>query len=153
MSHKNKFLTAAGALALIAGATFLPLSAMAQDFTVNPAFSDYGSWDLNDDGRIIEEEFSLNSYSVMDRDQDALISEDEWNDYTSNWFDPYEVNYGDFEYYDTDQSGKIDEREYSYVLEDTDLYAYWDYDSDGYVADTEYYDAINVYAGYDSDSY
>lgn len=91
---------------------------------------------------------------MIDYNDDNYIDEQEWNDYTTIWYEPYDnVSYNntyDFNYYDTDNDGYIEVSEYEAAY-DNSLYEAWDTDNDGYIDYFDYDTTANMYVDYDND--
>ncbi len=143
---KNERLLAASALTI--GAV-LAISASAQAET---NYTYYG-YDMDNDGYLEETEYVRYSYDLIDYDDDGVIDEGEWDDYTSVWYDPYDIDYGygnAFSDYDVDNDGNLEMNEYTTAYDDN-LYDMWDIDGDGYVEAYEYDQVASTYIDYDDD--
>ena len=137
-------LAAIGILMLVACSAVYP--ALANTFERSPQnFSLYEGWDADHSGYIDKKEFNTYSYVIIDNDMDGKINAAEWIDNTVQWYVPYDLDFGEFDEYDRDNSGYLEESEYAFALKDTGLYAYWDYDNNGYVSASEYGEAVHVY--------
>lgn len=144
---KNTFKSLLAGAALTFGAA-VTLSAPAQATTTNYTYAGY---DTDNDGYLEEVEYVRYSYDLIDRDDSGMIDSKEWDDYTSVWYDPYDVTYtGEFEYYDTDNDGFIEVSEYENAY-DEDIYQAWDTDNDGFVEVEEYNTAASTYEEHDDE--
>jgi len=114
--------------------------------------SSFDRYDRDNNDRFNNNEFATYTYYTIDYNNDNMISEDEWDTYTSVWYDPLSVEYDtsyDFAYYDSDNDGYLEANEYVAAY-DTDLYSAWDMDNDGYIEVAEYDDMVTTYYDYDS---
>lgn len=137
----NRLVPVISALAMLA--VFIPAQVRA-DFP--PA------WDNDANGSLDDNEFYTFSYDAFDHNGDGLLDNNEWYDYSAAWFDPYDINHGDFDYYDYDDSGFLNVEEYSYLIDDTRLYRYWDNNNDGRLTSEEFGRAGSDRFGLDNQS-
>ena len=148
-SPLNIFKLTCAAVAMTAALTLAPNVADAKKDTL------YYTYDTDGDGFIEETEYVQYTYDVIDYDNEDGISTDEWDTYTTVWYEPYDsITYNterDFEYYDTDGDGVIEAVEYEKAY-DNSFFTAWDKDGDGFIEYTEYQTLPTVYENYDTDN-
>lgn len=104
--------------------------------------------DYVDDKHLDDEDFYKFTYGMWDTDNDEYITQKEW-------LKGYDYYYGDiivrdFNAVDVDGDGRIEYTEYHKVLDDGDLYSYWDLDDDSFLNQFEL--ARSVFNRWDTDN-
>ena len=114
--------------------------------------TDTYKFDANENGILDQNEYVAYSYTMIDHDGDGLIDDVEWNDYTTIWYEPVDVEPDNerFTAYDLDGDGYIDTTEYEQAY-DADLYEAWDSDNDGTVRMSDYETITRTYHDLDND--
>ncbi len=114
--------------------------------------TDTYKFDANNNGILDQDEYVTYSYTMIDRDDDGVVDDVEWNDYTKLWYQPVDVKprADAFVSYDVDGDGYIDATEYKKAY-DVNLYNSWDANSDGSVQMSEYQTMTTTYHDLDND--
>lgn len=125
--------------------------AISSDATVTHK-SGYVAYDMDGDGVLEPDEYTTYSYNVIDRDGDKYITDSEWSDYTTVWYEPLGQDLSkirEFAELDTNADGKVDFEEYK-AKPEVNLFSGWDTDGDGFINDTEYTTVITRYKTVDT---
>jgi hypothetical protein len=149
MTRYFKFTTVLTAAAFVAlGGISVPHTANAQELAQK-----YYDYDYDADNFWNEDEWLDYSYDRFDLNDDSYIDDQEWDNLSAGWYDPYEItNDNDLSVYDTNDDGWLDENEYAETY-DSDLYDAWDTDRSGLIDETEYGNAMNTYNNYSTGAY
>lgn len=107
----------------------------------------FDHWDTDNETGIIEEGFFKESYAGLDTDNDNLLSDEEWLIGYNYFFEDYLV-YDKIAYYDTNNDGVVEYKEFSDVIYDTAYFTDVDVDQDNYIS--EYELANYVFENWDS---
>lgn len=110
----------------------------------------YEQW--NDDGNqvVTRDEFAQGFLSVIDRDENDVLSEQEWQQAKDAYFSDVSVD-GYQQLSDWDQNGdqQVQLNEFQSILDDLDYYSEWDDDGNGELNELEI--AQGVFAMWDTD--
>ncbi|MFD2515970.1 EF-hand domain-containing protein [Pontibacter locisalis] len=109
------------------------------------ASNKYGSWDLNDDEFLDEEEFTSSFYQTWDLDGDGRISKSEWDTVVAN----YGVEEADWTAWDTDGDGYLEMAEFEADFAQIGWHSAWDLDKDSMITEREW--TAGVYQLWDTD--
>jgi hypothetical protein len=92
-------------------------------------------WDIDDEEGLNRDEFAASALDLWDLDDDGRVAMAEWTESTDRWFatEPY----GNWEAWDTDADGFLDEEEVRMGWEREALYAHADANDDGLIDDGE----------------
>lgn len=101
---------------------------------------DWDTWDLDDDGWLDEDEYYTATYNWVDVDGDG-IDETEWDEGYNNLYGDY-VALEDFDDYDLDDDGIIDEDEWTEGWADTEWFGDYDVDDDQLVSTDEFNEGL-----------
>jgi hypothetical protein len=143
----NLTLTAAAAALMMSGAAQAQLfgDEMGTDLDYdrfNTGFAEsgyYGGLDRDDDALLSENEFATGLYADYDRDNDLQITEEEYGLGTERYFGEGYTG-GAFADYDADASGYLDQSEFGgfYGTDYEGYYTGLDTDADGFLSEDEY---------------
>ncbi len=91
----------------------------------------YDDWDDNNDGNVDYEEFYDHDYGLWDEDDDGIVNQQEWN-IRATWDTRNDGNdmYGNWEDWDTDNNGQLDEEEFRERSNRINPLRTWDGDSE-----------------------
>lgn len=106
----------------------MPNAVQAQDNTYK--WATFEDIDVDKSGFLETGEYQAYAFGKADWDNDGYLEETEWASYTEVYYDPWEVDYDSYTYYDTDGDGFIDRTEFNEVPTAT-LFDTWDYDGNG----------------------
>jgi len=117
-----------------------------QAFTTSPYYDD---WNQDDNREVSQEEFSQGFFNVIDKNDDGLLSNEEWQQGKEAYFSDVAVD--DTEELSWDQNGdqQVQPEEFQSALNELDYYRQWDEDSDGKLSEPEV--AQGVFAMWDTD--
>lgn len=124
---------------------------MSADTDIETTFYYY---DQNNNNRMDQDEYLQYSYTTIDYNDDGYIDETEWNEYTTVWYEPVDLTYDntqEFASYDADGDGYIEMNEYSEAYDYSPMYTAWDVDGDGYIEISEYNTMTTTYIDSDAD--
>lgn len=129
----------------------------------------YDDWDDNNDGNVDYNEFYDYNYGLWDEDDDGIVNQDEWNiRATEDTRNDGTDMYGNWEDWDTDKNGQLDEEEFrersdrinplrnwdgdrNDLVDEKEfregLFNAWDKNRDGYLEEEEYTDGYSSYFG------
>jgi hypothetical protein len=110
----------------------------------------YSAWDRDDDDLLSENEFSTGMYADWDADNDLGINEDEFAAGSERWYGA--DHDGDFDVWDEDDSGLIDQNEFG-ANWNSDYYADWDANEDSLLDENEFSTGVYNTADLDADQY
>lgn len=100
------------------------------------------------------DQYVVYSYEMIDYDHDGMIDDGEWRDYTTIWYQPYDIHHDHethtFVSYDVNGDGYIDSTEYNNAY-DVDLFTAWDVDNSGTIDAKEYTTVTTTYRDLDKD--
>ncbi len=133
-------LFAATAIGFGALALFTPAQAEVDNTYQYGTFEDL---DVDRSGYLENGEYQAYAFGMADWDNDGYLEETEWAKYTELYYDPYELDYDSYSYYDTDGDGFIDRSEFNEITT-TELFDVWDYDDDSYVDEGDW-DRVTAY--------
>ena len=114
----------------------------------------YVAYDMNKNNYLEPDEYMTYSYHVIDLNDDDVVTEEEWNSYTTVWYEPLDVERTKveaFTSYDVDGDGDIDFTEYSEGPE-TYVFTSWDADGNGYIDADEYNSVVTEYRTVDENN-
>lgn len=137
-------------LALMATASVMlvPASADAASETRVYKWHTFNDWDVNNNGYIETREYEDYAFALADADRDGRLQPNEWETYTRTFYDPWDVGYNQVTYYDTDNDGVIERKEFKrFVSTDSDrsLYRVWDYDRDKRIGREDWKEVTTYY--------
>lgn len=110
-------------------------------FTNSPYFN---QWDHNSDKKIGQDEFYKNYFTMIDENNDNVLSEQEWQDGIKSFFGSEglgsegEIKSSDFSKWDTNGDGNVQPEEFTKYLKDTQYFDEWDNNSDGQLEEKEF---------------
>lgn len=143
---KLLLLSTAGALVL----SMTSLSASAETVKTTEIERTTYSYDLNHNGVIEPDEFQTYVYTRSDTDGDGFLADEEWNANLVTYYDPYEIEYKTYTYWDKDKDDKLDLSEVDTLITTTKLYAQWDKDKNGQIDTDEF--AQGTFRAYDANN-
>lgn len=106
------------------------------EWTTWDADQDRSAWNTDGEDGLSADEFGVVTVTVWDRDDDDLVSEDEWNEGTERWFGD-DVDYGAWADWDLDGDSELDANEVREGFETNNLYDRVDRDADLIIDDEE----------------
>lgn len=141
LSREKRIFFVVALVAAFGMAAIISDSTLARDNTYK--FGTFEDIDVDRSGFLENGEYLDYAFGRADWDNDGYLEETEWAKYTETYYDPYELEYESYTYYDTDGDGFIDRSEFNEVPT-TDLYDAWDYDEDELI-DADDWDEVTVY--------
>lgn len=106
-------------------------------------FESFENIDVDRSGYLETGEYQNYAFDKADWDNDGYLENTEWASYTETFYDPYEMDYEEMTYYDTNGDGFIDRSEFNETASG-DLYEAWDYDNDDRVNSSDW-DRVTAY--------
>jgi hypothetical protein len=106
------------------------------EWTTWDADRDRSAWNTDGEDGLSAEEFGATTVTLWDRDDDGLVSEDEWTEGTDRWFGD-DVDYGVWADWDMDGDSELDANEVREGFETNNLYDRVDGDADAIIDDEE----------------
>jgi hypothetical protein len=97
----------------------------------------FEAWDQNDDMYLDHEEVATGLYTDWDADDDGQLTEAEFDQGVSDWFDGDGVIDDDFAEWDANDDGYIGEDEFATNWSDVEVTG-WDNDGDGLYSEEEF---------------
>ena len=97
-------------------------------------------WDNTNDTKLDDEDFYLSTYMLIDKDNDDILDQEEWDFGFEEFFGEYIT--GNFDMHDYDDDNIITYEEYFDSLYDTDYFLTWDVDKDTYLSQFELGEAV-----------
>lgn len=98
----------------------------------------YGTWDLDNDGFLDEDEFTSSYYEIWDLDDDGILEENEWDTAVTD----FNIVGADWNAWDLDANGRLDMNEFKTGFSSFNYFTDWDMDNDGLIRDREYTDGV-----------
>lgn len=104
-------------------------------------------WDSDDDGLMEAEEYTSGVREIYDHDDDMSIDRVEWDRPR-----PYSRDLGDWDTYDQNMDGVVDEQEWDAASSEMTFDSAYDEDGDSYLNESEYSKMTYDYADSDGDN-
>jgi len=136
------------AIGVAAGALTVAATAASADMDNTFQFGSFEDIDSDRSGYIENGEYQAHAFGKADWDNDGYLENSEYVRYTETVYDPYDIEYDSYTYYDTDGDGFIDRSEFN-DMPTSDLYEAWDADDNNQITDTDW-DEVSAYY-YDDD--
>lgn len=117
--------------------------------------SGYIAYDKNGNNVLEPDEFTTYSYNVIDYDGDEYITTEEWDTYTTVWYEPEivtDTEVREFAKLDANGDGRISLDEYTGNA-DRHIFTSWDADGNGQIDDDEYKTVVSTYQEIDANGH
>ena len=148
MKNRKLILTTSLAITAFGFGAIAPLTAQA-DMDDTYQWRNFSDVDVDRSGYLEGGEYQSYAFGMADWDNDGYLEDTEWSRYTTNFYDPWELDYDSYSYIDSDGDGYIDYTEFNEYDAANGLYDSWDYDNDNLIGEEDWDQVTSYY--YDAD--